>query len=75
MKKNAIVKGGKYTDNKGAVREVLAVGPEYIAYGGQVGTDNLQYKLLAKKQGPHMVGSIRNSTRISFASWAKAKVN
>jgi len=74
MKKAHIKIGKRYTDNKGNVREVLAKGPEYLSYSGQAETDNLRYRVIAKKLGQHPVGAERNSTCASFATWAKAEV-
>lgn len=74
MKKSEIVKGKQYTDGKGSIREVLDIGPQYTLYNGQMETDNLQYRLITKKRGPHSVGSVLNSTRSAFASWARQVV-
>lgn len=73
MRKNEITLG-KYTDGKGNIREVLDFGPQYVLYRTQQEQDNLRYKLLAKKRGPHAVGTCHNSTRQSFANWAKEVV-
>jgi hypothetical protein len=75
MKAVEIKKGIKYTDGKGNIREVVDIGPQYVLYSGQACQENLQYKLVAKKRGPHPVGSTRNSTIASFASWAKSTVS
>lgn len=72
MKKDEIKVGAKYTDNKGNVREVIAAGAEYVLYQGQAETDNVRYRIVSKKRGPLRIGSENNSTRASFASWAKA---
>ena len=72
MKKDDIKTGVCYTDGKGAVRLVVAEGPEYVLYPGQTTTDNVRYRLLAKKRGPNVVGKEYNSTRASFAAWAKS---
>jgi hypothetical protein len=71
MKKSEIEVGKFYSDRKGGVRLVIATGPEYVLYPGQAETDNLRYRLIKKKKGPHTIGSELNSTRISFATWAK----
>lgn len=71
MKKTDIKVGNWYTDDKGGIREVIAEGPQFVLYSGQRETDNVQYKVIAKTHGPHMVGDICNCTRVSFASWAK----
>lgn len=74
MKKSEIILGGKYQNNAGTIREVLAVGPEHVLYQGQAETDNLRYRVTAK--GRHFNGPVEgNSTRASFAAWAKAKVD
>jgi hypothetical protein len=74
MKKSDIKVGKKYTDNKGSVREVIAEGPEYVLYHHQAERDNLRYRLITKRRGPHMTGTEHNSTRASFAAWAKSEV-
>ena len=74
MRKTDIKIGEVYTDGKGNVREVMDAGSQYVAFPGQVDTDNVQYRIIAKKSGPYRVGDVRCATRASFASWAKAKV-
>jgi hypothetical protein len=74
MRKQQIQMGKKYTDGKGNVREVIAVGAKYTLYPSQMESDNLRYRVLKKWKGPNMVGDERNSTRASFASWAKGEV-
>lgn len=74
MKKSEIKLGRVFTDGKGNVREIVGVGP-YLLYDGQQNTDCVRYKIITKKRGPHSVGAERNSTRISFASWAKELVS
>lgn len=71
MKKSEIQAGQSYTDGKGNVRKVIAEGPENVLYDGQMETDNIRYCILAKKRGPYRIGSEHNSTRSSFAAWAK----
>lgn len=71
MKKKDIVLNGVYTDGKGNVRKVIAIGAEYTLYNGQYENDNLRYLIISKKRGPFMVGGKYNSTKASFASWAK----
>jgi len=74
MSKNQIRLGCKYTDGKGNVRQVIAVVPQYTLYPTQQKDDNLRYKVLKKFKGPNLVGDERNSTRASFAAWAKSEV-
>jgi len=73
MTKDRIMAHKQYTDGKGNVREVLALGPQYRLYDGQAEDDNLRYKVLAKRRGPYRLGEERNSTRASFAAWAKCE--
>jgi len=75
MKKSEIEVGKYYSDKKGGVRLVIAVGRKYVLYPGQAETDNLRYRLIEKKKGPYPVGSECNSTRTSFAAWAKEIVS
>lgn len=70
MKKSEIKLGKAYTDNSGNIREIVGVGP-YLLYNGQANSDCVRYKILTKRLGPYAVGSERNCTRQSFASWAK----
>jgi hypothetical protein len=74
MKKSEITTGKTYTDKKGNVRRVIAEGVDYILYPGQKETDNLCYRLIAKARGPGIIGWEYNSTRASFAAWAKAEI-
>jgi hypothetical protein len=74
MKKSEIEVGGTYTDGRGSTRLVIGDGPEYVLYSTQACTDNLRYRLLSKKRGPLLVGGEYNSTRSSFAAWAKERV-
>ncbi|MGH8465705.1 MAG: hypothetical protein ACRER5_16300 [Pseudomonas sp.] len=72
MKKSDIALGNAYTDGKGNVRKVIGVGPQFVLYDGQSETDNLRYEVVLRKTGTRRVGTQGNSTRASFASWAKA---
>lgn len=74
MRKQQIRVGVQYTDGKGNVREVIAVGPEYVLYPGQQGDDNLRYVVVKRFTGPNRAGDKRNCTRASFAAWAKGAV-
>lgn len=75
VRKNAIVCGETYTDGKGNFRKVIAIGHDFMLYRGQANCDTLRYRLVAKHRGPGVVGNEYNSTRSSFASWAKAAEN
>lgn len=73
MKKSEIVLNGKYANQAGTVRKVIAMGPEYVLCHGQADRDNLRYRVLTR--GAHCTGPNEgNSTRTSFAAWAKEKV-
>lgn len=72
MKIAEIEVGKRYEDGKGNVREVLAFG-DFRLYRGQANCDGVRYRILAKKLGPHPVGSEQSSTRASFAAWARAE--
>lgn len=62
MKKSEIVLNGKYANQAGTVRKVIAMCPEYVLY-----------RVLTR--GAHCTGPNEgNSTRTSFAAWAKEKV-
>jgi len=74
MKKSEIKLGSIYTNGRGNIREIVGVGP-YLLYSGQEDTDCVRYKLLAKSSGPNLVGSERNCTKQSFATWAKELVS
>lgn len=72
--------GKKYSDGKGAVREVVAEGPQYKHYDHSMITDNIRVRVV--KRGPKdidssalKVGDERNIPRASFANWAKFETN
>lgn len=75
MKKAEIVKGGVYSNGKGRIRKVVAVGAEYVLYDGQAETDNLRYEVVHDESKKNRTaGEQGNITRTSFASWAKEKM-
>ena len=74
MKTKEIEVGKRYTDGKGNVREVIAAGPDYVLYSGQGDRDCVRYRQVAKVSGPNLLNSEHNTTRNSFASWAKSAV-
>lgn len=73
MKKSSIVVGGRYTDRKGNIREVIAEGPEFVAYSQQQEQDNIRYRWVRRSRGDRK-GDEANCTRASFAAWAKAQL-
>lgn len=82
MKQQDIKVGSVYTDGKLGLRRVTAAGPEYKLYDGQEETDCLQYEVITSaaagsivERGKSVDGKpLANSTRQSFAAWAKAEV-
>ena len=75
MKKANIQVGKKYTDNKGNVREVLAVGEMQDALSrNQQDSNCVKYKITRKQSGPYLLWSVNITTLVSFASWAKCEV-
>lgn len=75
MKLNEIVLNGEYTDDKGGVRKVIGMGPEFTFYPGQVSTDNLRYLIVKSPQkGEYGPGKERNTSRGSFAAWARKRL-
>ena len=74
MRRQQIQLDRSYTDGKGNVRLVIGVGEQYKLYPSQQDCDNLRYRVVKKWRGPHMVGDEHNSTRASFAKWAKGEV-
>lgn len=74
MKKADIVAGKTYSNGKTGrfygERKVLELGPQFKLYGSQTETDCLRYVQI---KGP-TARSAQNSTRASFAAWAKAVV-
>jgi hypothetical protein len=83
MKQQDIKVDGVYTDGKLGLRRVTAAGPEYRLYDGQEETDCLQYELISSTAGVQSItqrgtsaagNPLANSTRQSFAAWAKAEV-
>lgn len=73
MKKVEIGKGRFYSDGKIGVREVLDEGPQYKFYEGVEDTDCLRYRCLSAKASTD-IGQEANSTRTSFAAWAKQAI-
>jgi hypothetical protein len=73
MKKSQIGKGRFYSDGKVGVREVLDEGPQYKLYEGVEDDDCLLYRCLSAKSAPD-IGREQNSTRTSFAAWAKLEI-
>lgn len=73
MKKSQIGKGRFYSDGKVGIREVLDEGPQYKLYDGVEDKDCLRYRCLSAKSASD-VGQEQNSTRTSFAAWAKLEI-
>jgi hypothetical protein len=72
LKKKDIKVGKRYIDkHNNSVREVVDEGPHCKLISGQTEEDCVRYQLIAKKRGPYLVGSFHNTTRTSFARWAK----
>lgn len=74
MKKSDIKVGKCYTDGKGNVREVVDEGPHCVLIERQTDTDCVRYRLIAKRLGPNRLGDLCDTTRVSFARWAKREV-
>lgn len=75
MKRSEIKVGHSYTSGNGRVRKVIAEGPEYKMYSGQMSSDNLRYEIVndgTKKNSS--AGTQHNMSARSFASWAKEEV-
>lgn len=75
MKKSEIVVGAVYTNGKGRFRLVLDTGPQYKLYDSQTETDCLCYRGAIVQKRDVKQEPKENSTRASFASWAKAAVS
>ena len=73
MKKSQISKGRFYSDGKLGFREVLDEGPQYKLYEGVEDNDCLRYRCLHAKATSD-IGLEANSTRASFAAWAKLEI-
>lgn len=74
MKKSEIKVGRTFTNRKGSIREVTNLG-YYPLYKDQQDTRCVQYKILAKKRGPYLVGSSQCCTQSTFAAWAKEMIS
>lgn len=74
MKKTDIKVGETYTDGKGNQRLVLAEGAAHASMTSQFDQDCVRYRVTAKKSGPNLLNGEYSSTRTSFASWAKVRV-
>lgn len=66
MKRSEIVVGGKYEGCGGRVRDVMAEGPEFVAYPSQEDRDCIQWG------GKNATGG--TCTRTAFAAWAKSRI-
>lgn len=75
MKKANIQVGRRYTNGKGAVREVISQGSPTSA--SQIDNDCIRYRLVAKASVAHSQVEEReyNCTRRAFAEWAKEEVS
>lgn len=75
MKKSEIQVGGTYSNGKGRVRKVIAMGSQYVLYDGQESTENLQYEVVQDSSAKNRTaGERHNMTVAAFASWAKESV-
>lgn len=75
MKTREIRVGKTYTDNKDNVRRVVDQGPHCVLFPAQSDTDCVRYLIVKKKRGPNKVGDLYNTTRNSFARWAKQEAS
>ncbi|MCU9529381.1 hypothetical protein [Pseudomonas mosselii] len=73
MKKQNIGVGRFYSDGKGGLREVIAEGPEHKLYESVADDDCLRYKSYVSSGGIP-AGTENNTTRTSFAAWAKFEI-
>lgn len=72
MKKSEIKIGGLYSNDRGRVRKVVDIGPQYILYDGQRNEENLCYEIVQDgTNNNRMAGKQCNMTVIAFAAWAK----
>lgn len=75
MKKRDIKVGGLYSNGKGKLRKVIAMGSEYKLHENQSCWDNLQYKVVRDgTNGNKSVGGKKNCTVESFAKWSKEEI-
>lgn len=82
MNRSEIKRGNWYDNGKGRYRYIVDEGPHCRLYEGQRDADCVRYISLAtRKSGLEFVtdtytGEVtRNTTRASFASWARAKTS
>ena len=73
MKQDAIEIGGRYTDNKQGVREVLEIGAHIRTFGADAQALGVRYRVLVAAKQPD-VGTENEIELKSFAAWAKAKL-
>lgn len=71
MQVDEIQQGRRYTDNRGNVREVLALEAGQPVKGPR---SRLQYRLLVKRRSSHTIGSTHSTTIHCFAEWARREV-
>lgn len=76
MRRSEIVVGSCYSNGKGRVRKVLAVGPQFKYYRSAVCSENLRYEVIQDgSKGNSTFGTMANCSLASFASWAKERVD
>lgn len=75
MRKSAIQEGCCYSNGKGRVRKVLAIGPQFKYYLSAECSENLRYEVIQDGTKNNAgFGEMSNISLASFASWAKEQV-
>lgn len=75
MKMNEIKVGFSYSNGKGRIRRVIAMGPQYKLFDGQMCAENLRYVVVSDgTKKSRTAGEESNMTVASFARWAKEQV-
>lgn len=76
MRKCDIQVGACYSNGKGRVRKVLAMGPQYKYYRFAECSENLRYEVIQDgTKNNTRFGEMGNVSLSSFASWAKERVD
>ena len=75
MRKSDIHEGACYSNGKGRIRKVLAMGPQYKYYRSAECSENLRYEVIQDgTKSNAKFGEMENISLTSFASWAKERV-
>jgi len=74
--KRDVLPGKIFTDCRGNIRKVVAIGPQYVTRPGQADDDCCQYVALqASYKSSAKTAHLYNTTRLTMSIWAKQEVS